>query len=409
MERVKINDLNAKEYEDPRDSVCLSVLKLNKSFDKLFKLAMEYGIERADILSYTGSYVKVSEKSMPYVYSCVKEGCEILGMDLPRIYITQDPYINAYTTGTGNPILVINTGTIDLLSHDEFMFVIGHELGHIKSEHCQYKMIGGALESVGDRVLSSFKFGSYVSMGIYYAYMEWVRCAEFTADHAGLLVCQNLEAAITACAKMGGYPERYYDTLDANEFLTQAQEFKGLDEDIYNKFMKIYINLNRSHPWTVFRARELMLWVQSGEFVRILKRGSSWTRKELERLAGLTDKAFAKRAEKYEKLRALQIEREVEFIENEIESVTVKGPKAILQKGQDGIKNVQAKISENNYKQKLKESIEAQEAMERVGLNEKQLRAIYKEIPDTEVQELTDMYIGGLLRIEEKVDDEPEE
>lgn len=99
----------------------------------------------------------------------------------------------------------------------------------------------------------------------------------------------------------------------------------------------------------------------------------------------------------------------MEFIENEIEAATVKGPLAILQKGQDGIKNVQAKISENKYKQKLKESIEAQEAMERVGLNEKQLRAIYKEISDIEVQELTDMYIGGLLQIEEKVDDESEE
>lgn len=58
--------LSAKEYEDSRDAAYLSALKLNKTIDKIIKFAIEYGIERACLIRYTGSNVQVTENNMPY-------------------------------------------------------------------------------------------------------------------------------------------------------------------------------------------------------------------------------------------------------------------------------------------------------------------------------------------------------
>ena len=282
-----IKSLYAKEYEDPRDAKYLEALRLNKSFDKVAKTAIEYGVERAKIITYTGSSVRITEKNMPYLNDCVNKACEILGVtEVPKAYIVQDPILNAQTIGAQHPILVLHDCLITRASHEELMFILGHEIGHIKSEHVQYHMIGGLIADFMSMGADLMPFIGplmklVVSTGLNIAYYDWSRKSEFTADRAGLLCCQDLTAAISALAKLGGYPEEFFDTFDANTFIEQAKEFDDLEESSFNKAVKLLQTLDLDHPWAVQRAKELLLWVQSGEYAKIILRDSDWLRNQV--------------------------------------------------------------------------------------------------------------------------------
>ncbi|MBR4039605.1 MAG: M48 family metallopeptidase [Clostridia bacterium] len=376
---VPIESLFAKEYEDPRDSAYLNALKLNKGFDKAAKLAIEYGIERIMSILYTGSNVRVTRKNMPYLYECVEQACRILNVDtVPDVYVQDNPYLNASTTGAAHPIIVLNNCVLQKLTHEELMFIIGHEVGHIKSEHLQYNLIGDAVLRIGRNFMDTTLIGSLISTGLNYAFYEWERCAEFTADHAGLLVCQNLKAAITALAKLGGYPHEYYSSLNAAEFLEQAQSFTDFDNNMYNKAIKVCLTLEQSHPWTVLRAKELMLWVQSGEYSRILNRCSSWMKKEIDRLATAADKAVDRH------------ERMQNDVDSAVRDYAGRRPdpyyteyddrqvfKSAWAKGQEGLNQIRMQMTESNIKRKIANAHQAQKDIEEARIREKTLRARY--------------------------------
>lgn len=59
-------------------------------------------------------------------------------LELPRveIFITQDPYINAYAFGFIRPYtIVLHSGSIRYLTHEELKVVVVHEMAHIKYGH----------------------------------------------------------------------------------------------------------------------------------------------------------------------------------------------------------------------------------------------------------------------------------
>lgn len=408
VEVINIKDLYAKEYEDPRDAIYLNTLKLNKAFDKAFKTACEYRFERMLEIEYTGSHVQVTQKNMPYLYECIKRTCEILNVEeIPKTYVIHNPEMNAFTVGVNHPTLVFHDSLLERLTHDELMFIIGHEIGHIKSEHCQYQMIGSLLDNIGRSLIDSTTIGNLVMSGIEVAFYEWMRCSEFTADHAGLLACQNLQAAISALAKISGFPPIYYDSLDTNEFLEQANDFVDLDENAYNKLLKVFSSIYRTHPWSVLRARELMIWVQNNEYSKIVLRNSTWLENEINRLAKITDKKVEKKNQKKVLAnKALQqdiVSKEDAFeIADKLEEYENKDIKQLILKGQKSLKDVKSKLDKNTAKRKIDEFDKAQEKLEDAQRNEKHLRMLFNEISDEILQEYTNNTIGELKRIKIK-------
>lgn len=59
--------------------------------------------------------------------------------------------------------------------------------------------------------------------------------SEFTADRAGLLTCQDIEAASSAMVKLAGVPRKYFDSFDVEDFIKQAKEFYGYDYGTLDK------------------------------------------------------------------------------------------------------------------------------------------------------------------------------
>jgi Zn-dependent protease with chaperone function len=274
MKRRIINNLSSKEYEHDFDRKALISLEKTPGLGVLVRKFNKYWSDKIWKIQVTGSYIKVNERNFPEVDSALKEACSILNVkNIPDLYLKWDYSVNAFTAGVESPLIVLNSGCIDLLSYDELLYIIGHELGHIKSQHVLYHQMANVLPILGDIIGSAtLGIGNLVSTAIEAALLNWKRMSEFTADRAGLLACQDIEAATTATIKLAGLPNKYSNSANIDEFIKQAREFEDFDYDTLDRAVKFMSTMYNSHPWTVMRASQLFKWVDSGEYNRILDR-----------------------------------------------------------------------------------------------------------------------------------------
>lgn len=274
MERNKqiLRGLSHDQYEHPFDQVALESLEKSKVIPWLGDWITSNFIERIFNVQYTGSNLKVTRDNYPKIYEYLDYACKILDVEeKPELYIQWGYDINAFTVGAKNPIIVLNSGLIDLCkdNDDEILFIIGHELGHIKSKHMLYHMMAQYMN-----VLISLAPGpitKVITASVQYTLYYWYRMSEFTADRAGLLCCQNKDAAVKAFMKMAGVPMNHFNDLNMETFIQQARDFKQLDEEGMNKLIKVLSIADDNHPWTVMRAAELLKWINEGEYGKFVK------------------------------------------------------------------------------------------------------------------------------------------
>ena len=263
MQRNKtiISGLTHTQYEHPFDKKALDTLENTPGLKIVGNFFTKHTIERFYTITCTGSNVKVTSKNYSKIYDYLQYACEILDVAEPDLYLQWGYDVNACTIGSDHPIIILNSGLFDLCDDDEIMFIIGHELGHIKSNHMLYHMMAQAINGIIDAVPG----GSIVAAPVQYALYYWDRMSEFTADRAGLLCCQNAKAVIRAFIKMSGLPKSEYGNIDTHSFIEQADKFKDLDyEGILNKAMKVITIANQTHPWSVMRVAQLREWAGSG-------------------------------------------------------------------------------------------------------------------------------------------------
>lgn len=69
------------------------------------------------------------------VYNIVENLTMTCGMDMPQIYVVNDPQLNAFASGIDKKsyAVTLTTGLINLLDDNELAGVVGHELTHIRN------------------------------------------------------------------------------------------------------------------------------------------------------------------------------------------------------------------------------------------------------------------------------------
>ena len=267
-----LKGLDHSQYEHSFDQKALSALQSTPGVDLVGNFITKHTIEKIYTVQYTGSNLKVTSENYPKIYEYLQYACQILDLPkVPELYIEWGYSINAFTVGSENPIIVLNSGLIDLCDDDEIMFIIGHECGHIKSNHMLYHMMAQVINICID----SIPFGSIAAAPLQYALYYWDRMSEFTADRAGLLCCQKPSSAITALMKMAGLPISQYKSINLESFIQQAKGFKQLDYDAMSKVIKFISIADNSHPWTVMRGAHLLEWISTGEPKQIISNGKS--------------------------------------------------------------------------------------------------------------------------------------
>jgi len=271
MEYARLHGLRPQSYEHPSDAKTLDVLQGTAGLETVIRKCNEFGLDRLLRIQLMGSYLRASQDCFPDLYRAVQEGCEILDVPKrPTVYI-QPGGLNAFTAGVEQPILVFTAGLIDSMTEEELRFVVGHELGHIKSGHVLYYQIAMLLPVLAEVVgAATFGIGSLLSFPLEVALVRWQRMSELTADRAGLLACQDVNAATTAMIKLAGLPLKFFDRVNTEDFLAQAREFEAFDSDKLDWVAKILSGMGQSHPWTVMRASELLRWVDSTSYEKLL-------------------------------------------------------------------------------------------------------------------------------------------
>lgn len=152
--------------------------------------ADKYCKEKIQKIKLTGQLV--CKNNYPRFYDILQSCYKSLKVeDIPEVYITnQLKGINALSVGTDNaPIILISRKAVISLSDGELKFMIGHELGHILQKNLMCHTIKGLLDNINSK---SEIIGPIVSDMIDIPLNQWYRCAEYTADRAGLICAENI-------------------------------------------------------------------------------------------------------------------------------------------------------------------------------------------------------------------------
>lgn len=280
MKRLQIPKLHPAEYEHRWDREALDAVEGTPGLEFTVKKFLDLGLDRELRLRLTGSYFQVTQESLPELHALFLDTCRTLAMPgAPELYVVSDDSLDAFTAGASRPLVAVNSGAVDVLSEDELVFILGHELGHIKSNHVLYHTLGSAVGAAASVLGSAtFGFGELVTAGLQFALAKWKRVSEFTADRAGLLACQDVNVAASALMKLAGLPKKYYSSCSPSSFLKQASDFQKLDYGAYDRVLKIILEAGDDHPWTVMRAKELCSWIGEDHYKRVLLRETAAAR-----------------------------------------------------------------------------------------------------------------------------------
>jgi Zn-dependent protease with chaperone function len=273
-ERVTFPELDVSAFQHPQDREATENLKRIIGFERVVAKFIELRYERLLYLFNVGSAVRVSESQYPRLHNMLREACAILDVPQPALYVTRNPFANAFTFGHNKPYVMLYSGLLDFLSDDEVLAAIGHELGHIKCGHVLYNTMAILIRDV-ITIISQLTLGvgRLVGASIEIGLMEWRRRSELSADRAALLVVQEPRTVLSLLAKLAGGSSRLMDELNVDAFVAQARAFHESGEgDNLDSFYRVLADLSQgSHPFAVERARLLDEWARSDAYAALLR------------------------------------------------------------------------------------------------------------------------------------------
>lgn len=272
----KFAELSKHEYIHPADSKALAALRAIPGIDSALKKLLAVTGESAIRVLFMASAVKVTPKQCPDLHAKLQIACTTLGVDMPDLFIQQNPLVNAFTGGVERPVIVLHSALIERLNDEETLAVIAHEVGHIHAEHVLYLTAARLMEALANISVARLIPGSeiikfIVSAGISSALLAWARRAELSCDRAALLVTQDPHVIGRTMMKLAG--GTFASKIDYDLFLDQAREFqKNYDEKKLDKFWADIINAGLSHPFPIWRVSEILKWVESGQYADLMKK-----------------------------------------------------------------------------------------------------------------------------------------
>ena len=264
-DRTTLANISAHTWEHPSDRLALNALKQIPGFDNLLRKVVGTFGERNISMVYKAQAVRVGPRQYPKIYGHMVGVCDVLDTEVPPLYISQTPLVNAGAVGVDEPFIVLNSSLVEMTTQAELEAVLGHEVGHIMSEHALYRTLLHLLLGFG----SSFTpMIGQALLPITLALQEWSRKAEVSCDRAGLLATQNVDACLGMQAVLAGGVRGRRSELNLDAFIEQSNEYreaKGL-----NAYYRMMSTLGQSHPFPVIRVAELRNWIDAGDYEKIL-------------------------------------------------------------------------------------------------------------------------------------------
>jgi len=189
--------------------------------------------------------VRVDEHQLPELHATFRTVCDQLGVvKMPALYVIQaGGVLNAFATRfSGRDFVVVYSDFLEALgpSSPEMKFILGHELGHIKSRH----------------ILKSIFLGP----GMFFPLIgpAYRRAWETSCDRFGAYAAQDVDGSVRAMLVLSG-GRQHGPRLNADAFAGQHQDERGF-------FVSLH-ELTSSYPTLTRRVTDL-LSLKSGQPAR---------------------------------------------------------------------------------------------------------------------------------------------
>ena len=260
--------LHVSQYQHPEDRRATEAIKILSPVVAVTRLIIAHMGEPSVTGQLLGSAVKAGPKQFPRLYGIAEECARTLHVPVPDVYVRQNPTYNAMTFGVEKPFILLFSALVDGFSDDELRYIVGHEMGHIKSQHSLYLTTFHLLTTQAARLVSRYGLGMLVFRAARMALESWSRSAELSADRAGLICSQEVDTAAKALVKLVLGSRRLASEVNVDEFLRQSEAGSA-----YNTVSE----LGESHPLVARRIRELRDFDQSAEYAAILDSGADPT------------------------------------------------------------------------------------------------------------------------------------
>ncbi|HRP61830.1 MAG TPA: M48 family metallopeptidase [Phycisphaerales bacterium] len=107
----------------------------------------------------------IEKKDDPQLFNVVEELAIAGGIPLPKVYLIDDPALNAFATGRDpqHAAVAITTGLRQQLSRDELAGVMAHEIAHIRHYDIRFAMLMATMVGIivfaSDAMLRMFFYG----------------------------------------------------------------------------------------------------------------------------------------------------------------------------------------------------------------------------------------------------------
>ncbi len=265
VQRRVLTNISPIAWEHPADRAALNALRKIPGFDMVLRKVFGMFGERALLLAFKANAVKVTENQYPDLHESLLKVCEVLDVEeVPELFVSQKPVVNAGAVGMSKPFIVLNSSLVELLGADEVEAVIGHEVGHIVSGHVLYRTLLVILLSL---TVFRYPLAGLAVRPVLFALLEWYRKSELSSDRAGLLAIQDPDASMRGLMHMAGGMRG--ETLNLEEFVAQAEEYREGGE-LMDSVYKVLNVLGLTHPFAVVRVAELKDWIDGGTYERIL-------------------------------------------------------------------------------------------------------------------------------------------
>lgn len=272
MDFEKIKGLCREDYTYPGEENAFAALKKIPILDQVTAAYLKYAAQAVTMPQVQGDFCRITKDTCPDVYAVYRKALGRLDIreEYPLFSKACFEY-NAYTAGGSAPYIVIHSSVARDWPEEEMLFILGHELGHIKSGHLIYYMMARGLAGLlaGVPMLGNAVF----SAGIHLALTDWQRMQEFTADRAGAIAAGSVDKAIRGLGMFLGTSERIpFVKFGIEDLKRQNDSFEESSKDIASRIFCMIQIMNSTHPWTISRIKELERWKQSGGYDKVMEK-----------------------------------------------------------------------------------------------------------------------------------------
>lgn len=197
---------------------------------------------------------EIQKKDNPRLWRTVENLAITNGMPMPKVYIIDDPALNAFATGRdpNHAIVAATTGLLNAIDDTELQGVMAHELGHVQNFDIRVSMIAFALVTAVGLIVDMFwrmhwfgggrdrdnqASGIFALLAIVslilapivatMLQMSVSRKREYLADATGALTTRYPEGLASALEKIGAYGSKLRRQNTSTAHLFIANPLRG--------------------------------------------------------------------------------------------------------------------------------------------------------------------------------------